>query len=183
MILHGDELGRTQNGNNNAYAQDSPLTWINWESADLELVDFVSRLGGLRAEHPVFRRRRFFDGHPVERGDDGALADIIWLRPDSAAMTGADWDSGFGRSIGVFLNGDGIPDCDAQGREVVDDCFLLLFNAGEDAVDFTLPGDEYAEKWVVEIHTDGVSAAEFAAGNVVAVAGRSVLVLRAPDRS
>ncbi|WP_104086673.1 glycogen debranching protein GlgX [Arthrobacter sp. GMC3] len=183
MILHGDELGRTQNGNNNAYAQDSPLTWINWDTADLELVDFVSRLGRLRAAHPVFRRRRFFDGHPVERGDDGALADIIWLRPDSAAMTGADWDSGFGRSIGVFLNGDGIPDCDAQGREVVDDCFLLLFNAGEDAVDFTLPGDEYAEKWVVEIHTDGVSAAEFAAGNVVAVAGRSVLVLRAPDRS
>jgi len=183
MILHGDELGRTQNGNNNAYNQDSPLTWINWEAADPGLIDFVSRLGRLRAAHPVFRRRRFFNGHPVERGDDDALADIVWLRPDSAAMTGADWDSGFGRSLGVFLNGGGIPDCDAHGRPVVDDCFLLLFNAGGDPVDFTLPNSEYAKRWVVEIHTDGVSATEFASGDVVAVAARSVLVLRAPERS
>jgi len=183
MILHGDELGRTQHGNNNAYAQDSPLTWINWDAADTGLVDFVAQLARLRAGHPVFRRRRFFDGRPVERGDDGALPDIAWLRPDAAAMTGADWDSGFGRSIGVFLNGDGLPECDDRGRPVVDDSFLMLFNAGDDPVDFTLPDSGYAETWVVEIHTDGVSADTFTAGNVVVLAARSTLVLRAPGRS
>ncbi|MFQ4150016.1 glycogen debranching protein GlgX [Arthrobacter sp. LAPM80] len=183
MMLHGDELGRTQKGNNNAYAQDSPLTWIDWAGADTGLINFVSRLGRLREAHPVFRRRRFFDGRPVEHGEDGALADIVWLRPDAAAMTAADWDSGFGRSIGVFLNGGGIPDCDARGREVVDDCFLMLFNGGGDDVDFTLPSNEYASRWVVEIRTDGVSATEFEAGAIVAVTSGSVLVLRAPDRN
>lgn len=182
MLLHGDELGRSQQGNNNAYAQDSALTWIDWEQADSALIDFVSQLGRLRKAHPVFRRRRFFDGRPVERGDDGALPDIVWLRPDAAAMAPADWDSGFGRSIGVFLNGGGIPDCDTQGRAVVDDCFLMLFNGGEEPVDFTLPGQDYASRWVVEIHTNGVTAAEFAAGAVVAMTAHSVLVLRAPDR-
>lgn len=179
MILHGDELGRTQNGNNNAYAQDSPLTWINWAAADTELVDFVSRLGRLRAAHPVFRRRRFFSGRPVDRGDDAELPDIVWLRPDSAAMTGADWDNAFGRCIGVFLNGDGIPDCDAQGQAVVDDSFLMLFNASDDVVNFTLPSAEYAQRWVVEIHTDGPLASHFGAGEGVPVASRSALILRA----
>ncbi|AIY01676.1 glycogen debranching enzyme [Arthrobacter sp. PAMC 25486] len=182
MLLHGDELGRSQNGNNNAYAQDTPLSWVDWAKADAGLIDFVSRLARLREAHPVFRRRRFFDGHPVERGDDGALPDIVWLRPDAAAMAPADWDSGFGRSIGVFLNGGGLPDCDAWGRPVVDDCFLLLFNGGDGAVDFTLPGDDYAPRWVVEIHTDGVAANEFMAAGKVTVTAHSVLVLRAPDR-
>ena len=182
MLLHGDELGRSQQGNNNAYAQDSALTWIDWEQADSALIDFVSQLGRLRKAHPVFRRRRFFDGRPVERGDDGALPDIVWLRPDAAAMAPADWDSGFGRSIGVFLNGGGIPDCDTKGQPVVDDCFLMLFNGGEAPVDFTLPGQDYASRWVVEIHTNGVTAAEFAAGAVVGMAAHSVLVLRAPDQ-
>ncbi|WP_269937543.1 glycogen debranching protein GlgX [Arthrobacter sp. HY1533] len=182
MLLHGDELGRTQHGNNNAYAQDSPLSWIDWGSADAGLIDFVARLGRLREAHPVFRRRRFFDGRPVERGDDAELPDIAWLRPDGAAMAPADWDSGFGRSIAVFLNGDGIPDCDARGRAVVDDCFLLLFNGGDGHIDFTLPGGDYATRWVAEIHTDGLVTGEFGAGAVVPVAARSVLVLRAPDR-
>ncbi|MHA7268314.1 glycogen debranching protein GlgX [Arthrobacter sp. HLT1-20] len=183
MILHGDELGRTQNGNNNAYAQDSPLTWINWEAADTALVDFVSRLGRLRAAHPVFRRRRFFSGRPVERGDDAGLPDIVWLRPDSAAMTGDDWDNAFGHSIGVFLNGDGIPDCDARGRAVVDDSFLMLFNASAAGVDFTLPSAEYAQRWVVEVHTDGVPDSQLTAGDVVPVASRAALILRGLGRS
>ncbi|WP_218711404.1 glycogen debranching protein GlgX [Arthrobacter sp. BF1] len=183
MLLHGDELGRSQQGNNNGYAQDSALTWIDWEHADCALIDFVSQLGALRKAHPVFRRRRFFDGRPVERGDDGALPDIVWLRPDAAAMTPADWDNGFGRSIGVFLNGGGIPDCDTKGQPVVDDCFLMLFNGGDGPVDFTLPAEDYSTRWVVEIHTNGVSASEFSAGAVVAVAAHSVLVLRAPDRN
>ena len=183
MLLHGDELGRSQNGNNNAYAQDGPLSWIDWGKADAGLVGFVSKVARLREAHPVFRRRRFFDGRPVERGDDSALPDIVWLRPDAAAMAPADWDSGFGRSIGMFLNGGGLPDCDDRGRPVVDDCFLLLFNGGGETVHFTLPGDEYATRWVVEIHTDGIAADGFAAGGSVPVTARSVLVLRAPDRN
>ncbi|WP_425860026.1 glycogen debranching protein GlgX [Arthrobacter sp. TWP1-1] len=183
MILHGDELGRTQHGNNNAYAQDSPLTWIDWEAADDGLTDFVSQLGRLREAHPVFRRRRFFDGRPVERGDDGALPDIVWLRSDGATMTAGDWDSGLGRCIGVFLNGAGIPDCDEKGREVVDDCFLMLFNSGDAAVDFALPTGDYATRWVVEVDTGATLSGEFSAGATVQLVARSVLVLRAPDRN
>lgn len=183
MLLHGDELGRTQQGNNNAYCQDSPLTWIHWDTADNDLIEYVAALGRLRAEHPVFRRRRFFDGRPVARGDDGALPDIVWLRPDSQAMEPGDWNSGFGRSIGVFLNGDGLPDCDEQGQALVDDCFLLLFNAGDGVVDFTLPDAGYAPNWVVEVHSDGPIGDNFAAGDVVAVAARSSVVLRAPGRN
>lgn len=181
MILHGDELGRTQHGNNNAYAQDSPLTWIDWEAADAGLTDFVSQLGRLREAHPAFRRRRFFDGRPVERGDDGALPDIVWLRSDGATMTAGDWDSGLGRCIGVFLNGAGIPDCDEQGREVVDDCFLMLFNSGDAAVDFALPTADYATRWVTEIDTGATVSGEFVAGSTVQLVSRSVLLLRAPE--
>ncbi len=183
MILHGDELGRTQHGNNNAYAQDSPLTWIDWEAADAGLTDFVSQLGRLREAHPAFRRRRFFDGRPVERGDDGALPDIVWLRSDGATMTAGDWDSGLGRCIGVFLNGAGIPDCDEQGREVVDDCFLMLFNSGDAAVDFALPTADYATRWVTEIDTGATVSGEFVAGSTVQLVSRSVLLLRAPERN
>ncbi|ALV46297.1 glycogen debranching enzyme [Arthrobacter alpinus] len=182
MILHGDEVGRTQNGNNNAYAQDSPLTWINWESADSSLIDFVSRLGRLREAHPVFRRRRFFDGRPVERGDDGALPDIVWLRPDALTMTASDWDSGLGRCIGVFLNGGGIPDCDEKGRQVEDDCFLMLFNSSDAPEKFTLPDEDYAARWVVEIDTGEKVTQDLVAGAIVTLESGSVLVLRAPER-
>lgn len=180
MLLHGDELGRSQQGNNNAYCQDSPLSWIHWDTADTELIEYVGALGKLRSEHPVFRRRRFFSGRPVERGNDGALPDLVWLRPDGAAMAPSDWDSGFGRSIGVYLNGDGLPDCDEEGRDVSDDSFLLLFNAGDGNVEFTLPDSGYAPSWVVEVHSDGPIGDNFKAGSVVDVAARSSVVLRGP---
>ena len=153
MLLHGDELGRTQQGNNNTYCQDSELTWVHWDSVDQPLVEFTAAVNSLRAEHPTFRRSRFFDGRPVRRGEGEPLPDIVWLNPDGNAMPPEDWDSGFGRSIGVFLNGDGIQGQDHRGRRITDDNFLLYFNAHDDDVEFKLPPDEYAPAWDVIIDT------------------------------
>ncbi len=101
MICHGDELGRTQGGNNNGYCQDNEITWIDWAEADAELLEFTRAVSALRAAHPVFRRRRFFNGRPVrQRGAEG-LPDISWFRPDGSEMTDEDWDSGFGKSVAV----------------------------------------------------------------------------------
>ena len=118
MLLHGDELGRTQQGNNNGYCQDSELTWINWDNVDQPLIEFTAAVNSLRAKHPTFRRSRFFDGRPVRRGEGERLPDIVWLDPDGSTMQPEDWDSGFGRSVGVFLNGDGIQGKDSRGRRI-----------------------------------------------------------------
>ncbi|HEY9267596.1 MAG TPA: glycogen debranching protein GlgX, partial [Mycobacterium sp.] len=121
MIAHGDELGRTQDGNNNVYCQDNELSWIDWASADTELMEFARTVSELRTAHPVFRRRRFFSGEPL--AEDG-LPDIVWLNPDGTPMTGEDWGSGFAKSIAVFLNGDAIPYMDVRGQRVTDASFL-----------------------------------------------------------
>src|SRR5687768_1821616 len=118
MLLHGDEMGRTQQGNNNGYCQDSELTWINWETIDQPLVEFTAAVNALRAKHPTFRRSRFFDGRPVLRGQGERLPDIVWLDPDGETMKPEAWDSGFGRSVGVFLNGNGIQGKDSRGRRI-----------------------------------------------------------------
>src|SRR6201999_1901034 len=107
MIAHGDELGRTQQGNNNVYCQDNELSWIHWDEADTGLIEFTRAVSALRAAHPVFRRRRFFSGRPERCGDQ--LPDIAWFAPDGAEMTDDDWESGFAKSLGVYLNGRGIP--------------------------------------------------------------------------
>ncbi|HEX4442901.1 MAG TPA: glycogen debranching protein GlgX [Galbitalea sp.] len=181
MILHGDELGRTQNGNNNTYAQDSPLTWVHWDTADQSLIDFTAALVRLRKEHPTFRRSRFFDGRPVVRGEGEPMPDIVWLQPDAAVMSPADWDSGFGRAITVFLNGLGIHGRDARGERVTDKNFLVLFNAGDDAVNFVMPPDEYSAYWEIVVDTVGANADSHAreAGSTISVEGKSLMVLRA----
>ena len=181
MLLHGDELGRTQRGNNNGYCQDSELTWINWDSVDQPLVEFTAAVSALRAKHPTFRRSRFFDGRPVHRGEGEPLPDIEWLDPDGNTMRPEDWDSGFGRSVGVFLNGDGIRGRDNQGRRITDVNFLLYFNAHDDDVKFRLPSDEYAPAWDILIDTagEGADSAPVEADGVVSVAAKSLVVLRA----
>ncbi|MGQ0576432.1 MAG: glycogen debranching protein GlgX, partial [Pseudonocardia sp.] len=138
MIAHGDELSRTQHGNNNVYCQDNELSWIDWKDAREHevLTEFTARLTRLRAEHPVFRRRRFFQGRPI-RGS--STDDIAWLRPDGREMGDDDWNVGFARSVAIFLNGHGIPERDELGREIVDDSFLLLVNAHHQHITFTLP--------------------------------------------
>ena len=155
MLLHGDELGRTQQGNNNAYCQDSELSSIDWEAAreDVVLTEFTARVSRLRQEHPVFRRRRFFHGRPVRgTGVGNGVADIAWLRPDGQPMSDADWDSGAG-TLGIYLNGRGIPDRDPYGRAIADDSFLLLLNPSARMVTFTLPDHAYGLHWELVIDT------------------------------
>ena len=181
MLLHGDELGRTQQGNNNGYAQDNELTWIDWESVDNPLLEFTAALVRLRRDHPTFRRSRFFDGRPVKMQEGAPIPDIVWLRPDGSAMQPEDWDSGFGRAIGVFLNGDGIRERDSRGEPIVDKHFLILFNAGDEVVDFNLPDVKYSPRWDIIVDTAGqlADSEPVEPGGLLALEATSLVVLRA----
>ncbi|CAJ1510282.1 glycogen debranching protein GlgX [[Mycobacterium] burgundiense] len=185
MISHGDELGRTQGGNNNGYCQDNEITWVDWEQADADLLAFVRKVSALRADHPVFRRRRFFTGRPVRQRGSTGLPDISWFRPDGSEMTDDDWDSGFGKSVAVYLNGQGIPGLDRRGHRVVDDSFVLCFNAHHEPIEFTLPPTELGDRWQVVTDTavpeNGHGDATMAAGSTVIVEGRALVVLQAAD--
>ncbi|MBO0693492.1 MAG: glycogen debranching protein GlgX, partial [Acidimicrobiaceae bacterium] len=139
MLLGGDELGRTQRGNNNAYCQDNELSWYDWANVDTDLLAWTQRLVQIRAKHPVFRRRRFFQGRAVRpaRSED-SLPDIAWFRPDGHEMTNRDWTVGYAKSLGVWLNGKSITDLGPDGRPIVDDSFYILFNAWNEEIDFLL---------------------------------------------
>jgi glycogen operon protein len=183
MIVAGDERGRTQGGNNNAYCQDNEISWIDWSDRPESefLCEFVAMLSELRREHPVFRRRRFFIGRPL-RGS-GGLDDLVWLQPDGQQMTDEDWEAGFAKTLGVFLNGQGIPDPDPRGQRVTDDSFLLFFNAHFEAVDATVPPQEYGESWMVQVDThaplaDTAQERTYKPGEAVEVEARSLIVLR-----
>jgi glycogen operon protein len=185
MICHGDELGRTQQGNNNGYCQDNELTWIDWESADTDLMAFTRKVTELRRTHPTFRRRRFFDGRPVKRQGEGApLPDIAWLRPDGSEMTEDDWGSGFGRAVAVFLNGEAITGTDDRGGRVIDDSFILCFSAHHEPIEFTPPSELQHSSWQVVLDTAATAADEDAdikpilPGASVTVAPRTMVVLR-----
>ena len=181
MLAHGDECGRTQEGNNNSYAQDSPLSWVHWENADRPLTEFVAAVTRLRMEHPTFRRAQFFDGRPVRRGEGEPLPDIVWLTPSGEAMSPENWDSGFGLAIGVFLNGDGIPGRDSRGQRISDVNFLLLFNAHDAGVEFTIPAAEYSANWDIVVDTAGAAAdtTPRPAGDKLSITAKSLTVLRA----
>lgn len=180
MIAHGDELGRTQRGNNNVYAHDSALSWIDWAHADASLTEFVGSLTRLRREHPTFRRTRFFDGRPVRRGAGEPMPDVAWLRPDGSAMDPEDWESGFGRSIGVYLNGRGIRGRDARGERIVDRSFLIYFSAHTEQVEVTLPSSDYGTRWERLIDTSGIAGEETVldAGATMPLEAISLVVLR-----
>jgi len=183
MICHGDELSRTQQGNNNGFCQDNELTWIDWDSADPDLLAFTRTVSELRRQHPTFRRRRFFEGRPV-RGKDGAsLPDIAWLRPDGSVMTEEDWGSGFGRAVAVFLNGDAISGTDDRGEKVTDDSFILCFSAHDEPIEFTIPAELPDTSWQVVIDTafpapDATDIKPVPAGETVSVAARTLVVLQ-----
>jgi isoamylase len=182
MLLHGDELGRTQNGNNNGYCQDSELTWIDWESVDEGLLEFTRKVTRLRTEHPTFRRRRFFHGRPVRREEGDPVQDVAWFTPGGELMSDEDWDVGFAKSLAMYLNGHGIRETDERGEDVVDDCFYLAFNASHEPIDYTLPPAEYAEGWTVVIDTaelDEVEPVVVKAGDTVTVPARATVVLQA----
>ncbi|WP_018603174.1 glycogen debranching protein GlgX [Mycobacterium sp. 155] len=185
MICHGDELGRTQGGNNNGYCQDSEITWIDWANADKDLLEFTKIVSALRAAHPVFRRRRFFDGRPVRQPGAPNVPDITWLAPDGSDMTAEDWETGYAKSVSVYLNGHGIPDLSVRGQQVVDDSFLLCFNGHYEPIEFVLPPKEFGQQWTPVINTAAIDGAAnsadtpLAAGAKVNVDARAVLVLRA----
>jgi isoamylase len=180
MIAHGDEIARTQGGNNNVYCQDNEISWMNWELDEEkeDLLEFTRTLIHLRRDHPVFRRRRFF-GSPLRAEDDPQ--DIAWFQPDGAEMTSKDWDSGFGKSLAVYLNGEGIHEPDERGQRIVDDSFLLMFNAHHEPIDFSLLGAEYAESWQVVLDTAshaGRRDDELSSDGTITVAERSTIVLQ-----
>ena len=187
MLRHGDELGHSQLGNNNAYCQDNELSWLDWEHADQEFLAFCSALVAFRHRHPVFRRRRFFEGEPIF-GTRSVLSDISWFRTDGAEMTDEDWETGFAKSVTVFLNGLALPDPDQRGHRLADDSFLLLFNGHHGNVGFVLPDGAWGERWVTEFDTahprrDPGAARKRPgttekAGAKVTVTGRSMRVLR-----
>jgi len=181
MISHGDEIGRTQGGNNNVYCQDSEIAWMDWSlcETNADLLTFTRKVTGLRKNHPVFRRRRFFDGKLIRSGDE-EIRDIAWLTKAGIPMTQEDWNSGF-KSLAVFLNGDAIPAPNARGERVIDDTFLLCFNAHADSVEFVAPEGDYADEWTAELDTAdscGASALIVKAGEKLTLHGRSVIVLR-----
>jgi len=204
MMLHGDEMGRTQNGNNNVYCQDNATSWVDWSQLqkNAALVGFTAGVIALRHAHPVFRRRRFFAGRPIARPRraDGqsrwsGLPDIAWFQPSGQEMTGEDWDSGFGKCVVAFLNGQGISEADPRGERVTDDSFLLCLNAHYEDLEVTLPGAEYGERWAIVVDTaagevitlsvaPGIVAAEppvTKGGGTHLVPARSVLVLQRLD--
>ncbi|KGH45174.1 MULTISPECIES: glycogen debranching protein GlgX [Modestobacter] len=181
MLLHGDELGRTQRGNNNGYCQDSELTWIDWENIDEGLLEFTKLVTKLRTDHPTFRRRRFFHGRPVRRAEGDPVQDVAWFTHAGELMSEEDWDAHYAKSIGVYLNGHGIRSTDERGEPVVDDCFYLVFNAWHEDIEFTLPSSEYAEGWTVVVDTAEMSEVEpvvVKAGDTLTVAARATVVLQ-----
>ena len=149
MILGGDEMGRTQGGNNNAYCQDNEISWFDWEQLDAEMMAFTARLIALRLDHPVLHRRDFFHGRPIHGAD---VRDLNWFNINGDEMSDDEWNEGFAKSLMVFLNGDGIPYMGARGEPVRDQSMLLLFNAYHETLPFTLPGPEFGATW--EVHVD-----------------------------
>ena len=181
MLLGGDEMGRTQRGNNNAYGQDNEISWLDWEHADQGLQEFTRRLVGLRRTHPTFRRRRWFQGRTIH----GTQADIGWFKPDGTEMTDGDWGQGFAKSLGVFLNGQAIAHPDTRGERVVDASFYVLFNAHHDPLVFTLPTRDWGDHWVSVLDTSAPLPEEsdriVTAGEHVQVRDRSIMLLRRAD--
>jgi glycogen operon protein len=179
MLVGGDEFGRTQHGNNNAWCQDNEISWFNWDWDEHQrsLYEFTKRVIKLRRDHPVFHRSRFFEGQGSEGAD---LPDVWWMRPDGRRMTRRDWQRGDAFSMGVFLNGDEIGSRRMSGEPVKDDSFLLLFNGHYEPVQFKLPTRRFGVRWELVLSTDDDSRAgdQFGARADVPVESRSLMVLK-----
>jgi glycogen operon protein len=172
MLLGGDEWGRTQGGNNNAWCQDNEISWLNWEQCDQDMLAFSRQLIALRRAHPVFRRTKFFEG----KGEQ--LPDVWWMRPDGRRMTRRDWDNTESRAIGVFLNGEELKAETNDGERVRDESFLLLFNAHFEDITFRLPARRFGAHWEVALTTGWFEGKRLVPGADVVVETRSIAVLR-----
>jgi len=185
MLLAGDEISRSQHGNNNAYCQDNELAWLNWQlgPAQQQLLKFTTHMIELRRQHPIFRRRDFFQGRPLH---GGAVKDIVWLKPDGIEMTTEEWTKDFARCLGVYLSGDALEETDAHGRPIVDESFLMLFNAHHDAVPFMLPEFVPGASWLARIDTsfsDAVPELETVTPRTeYPLQGRSLVLLQQQER-
>jgi isoamylase len=180
MLWAGDEMGRTQQGNNNAYAQDNELTWIDWNLDEKRsaLLQFSRKLVALRARHPVLRRKRFYEGQRI-RGSD--VRDLTWLRPDGQEMTDEEWSAHWNRTLGVMFGGDALGEVDDNGDLLRDDTLLLLLNAHVDNVQFRMPGD-HGDIWEELVDTSRAAVVEHgethACGDVINLPARTLLLLR-----
>ncbi|HEX5968634.1 MAG TPA: glycogen debranching protein GlgX [Intrasporangium sp.] len=183
MITHGDELSRTQLGNNNGYCQDNEITWVDWDLQEDEqrLLAFTQSIIRLRKENPVFRRRRFFAGSP-DHGGESDLGDIAWFTPNGDHMDEQVWHDAMAKSVMVFLNGSAIPEPDRRGERTLGDSFLVMFNAHHEPITFTLPDEEYGPQWIPEVDTAAreIDAEELEPGWQIQVDARSIVVLRSP---
>jgi glycogen operon protein len=179
MLLGGDEVARTQGGNNNAWCQDNEVSWFDWNLDEdrRELLEFTRRLIAMRRQHPVFRRRNFLEGRSVS---GSGLQDVWWFRPDGRRMTRRDWQTPDLRTLGVFLNGGELHEANARGEPISDESFLLLFNAHHEPVTFALPARRFGARWKLELSTaePHVDDTSFAARSEVPVEARSIVVLR-----
>ncbi|MFW6122823.1 MAG: glycogen debranching protein GlgX [Thermodesulfobacteriota bacterium] len=178
MLLGGDEIGRTQQGNNNAYCQDNEISWYDWDNIDQDLLAFVQHLVQYRTDHPVLRRRRWFLGRPIHGSE---VEDIAWFNLEGEQMSEEDWGQGYAKSLGVFLNGATIPNPHPRSEPVTDDHFYLIFNAHYEPLDFTLPGADWAESWAQELDTAAgwlETPASYKAASRIKVEARSLVVLR-----
>jgi isoamylase len=182
MLLAGDEISRTQNGNNNAYCQDNEISWTNWDTADQPLLNFTSKLIELRKQHPVFCRRRWFQGQPIKgRG----LEDIAWFLPEGSEMSDEHWSNHFAKSLAVFLNGHGVHPLGPYGERIVDDNFYVIFNAYHEPIDYKLPAAKYGKNWSEVINTGKGTVkkeASYKAEDTITAPGRSVVLLQCTDR-
>jgi len=180
MLLHGDEMGRTQHGNNNAYCQDNETSWLDWSLREKNdgLIALVQRLTEIRRQHPVLRRRSFFQGRSIVGPD---IKDILWLNPDGREMSDAEWGQSFVRCLGMCLAGKALEEQDERGRPVVDDDLLILINAHHEAIPFSLPSLDGSNGWRAVLDTNYDSGfapdARHAAGELYPLQGRSVALL------
>ncbi|MFO8085943.1 MAG: glycogen debranching protein GlgX [Desulfobacterales bacterium] len=178
MLSGGDEIGRTQQGNNNAYCQDNEISWYEWQNVDEKLLGFCRRLIRYRKAHPVFRRRGWFQGRPIHGGETN---DIAWFTMEGEQMVEENWEHGYAKSLGIFLNGATIPNPNPRGEPVIDDNFYIIFNAHHEPLNFTLPDSRWGEHWLKELDTEtGFTENEesFRAGDQLMIEGRSLVVLR-----
>jgi len=181
MLLGGDEIGRTQRGNNNAYCQDNEISWFDWQQIDEDLLQFCRDLISFRAHHPVFRRRRWFQGREIHGAE---VTDIAWFTLEGEQMDEENWGEGYAKTLGVYLNGKAIPNPNPKGEPVTDDSFYLIFNAHHESLEFILPAQSWGRNWVIELDTcDGChdTSQPFEAGEKVKVDARSLTVLRCTD--
>jgi isoamylase len=179
MLVAGDEISRTQQGNNNAYCQDNEISWLDWAHADEELLTFTRNLIKFRLQHPTFCRRRWFQGQPIK---GAGVEDIAWFLPEGFEMNEEHWKNDFAKSLGIFLHGKGLHSVGYAGENIIDDSFYLIFNAHHEPLQFRLPEPKYGTEWMKILDTNiscvGRVQETFKARQIINVEGRSVVVLQ-----